>query len=121
MLDDDKFPSFSCECTVCAECRGEQTRSSANTEPQQLLDSGPMLLRDFNPKGILRFSGRKCVTCQNEIMDHWLRKDMDKSLLGLYWCTRDGNQWSEGIDQTVWDVPEGFGQDVNITKQSGDK
>lgn len=87
----------------------ETTRSSANTEPQLLLESGPMMLRDFNPKGVLRFQGRKCVTCGSEIMDHWLRHDMDASLKGLYWCTRDGNQWSEGIDGTVWDVPEGFG------------
>lgn len=89
----------------------EQTRSSDNPEPQLLLESGPMLLRDFNPKGVLRFSGRKCITCGAEIMDHWLRDDMDPSLKGLYWCTRDGSMFSEGLDSTVWDVPEGFGKE----------
>jgi len=83
--------------------------SSPNTDPQLLLESGPMMLRDFNPKGILRFAGRKCVTCSNEIMDHWLRNDIDASIKGLYWCTRDGDEWSHGLDTTVWDVPEGFG------------
>jgi hypothetical protein len=81
-----------------------------NTDPQQLLESGPMLLRDFNPKGVLRFRGRKCVTCSGEIMDHWLRDNMDASLKGLYWCKRDGDTWSEGLNETVWDVPEGFGR-----------
>jgi hypothetical protein len=83
--------------------------SSSNIEPQLLLESGPMLLRDFNPKGVLRFAGRKCVTCGNEIMDHWLRNDIDASIKGLYWCTQDGDRWSEGLNETVWDVPEGFG------------
>ncbi len=79
--------------------------SDANTDPQLLLESGPMMLRDFNPKGILRFQGRKCVTCGGEIMDHWLRDDIDVSVKGLYWCTRDGMGWSAGLTETVWDVP----------------
>jgi hypothetical protein len=86
----------------------EHTLSSANTDPQLLLESGPMLLRDFNPKGILRFAGRKCVTCGNEIMDHWLRPNDDPDLRGEYWCSKDGNQFSQGLAETVWDVPEGF-------------
>jgi len=88
----------------------ERTLSSPNTDPQLLLENGPMLLRDFNPRGVLRFVGRKCVTCRGEIMDHWLRYDMDASLKGVYWCAKDGGQFSEGIDGTVWDVPEGFGR-----------
>lgn len=82
----------------------EQTRTSANTDPQLLLESGPMLLRDFNPKGVLRFMGRKCVTCGDEIMDHWLRHADDPDLRAEYWCTRDGNQFSEGISDCVFDV-----------------
>jgi hypothetical protein len=70
------------------------TRSSANTEPQLLLESGPMLLRDFNPKGVLRFTGRKCMTCGNEIMDHWLRSDGD----GEYWCHREDGLFSQGME-----------------------
>jgi hypothetical protein len=84
----------------------EYTRSSENTDPQLLLESGPMLLRDFNPKGVLRFSGRKCVTCGNEIMDHWLRNHANADIRGRYWCTRDGEQFSDGITECVFDVPE---------------
>lgn len=73
-----------------------------NTDPQLLLESGPMMLRDFNPKGILRFTGRKCVTCDGEIMDHWLRPNTN----GEYWCQREGDQASEGITDCVWDVSE---------------
>lgn len=83
----------------------EQTRSSANTEPQLLLESGPMLLKDFNPKGMLRFAGRKCVTCAGEIMDHWLRPADDADLRAEYWCSETGDQYSAGIADGVWDVP----------------
>ncbi len=77
----------------------EQTRSSANTEPQLLLDSGPMMIRDFNPRGIIRFTGRTCVTCGAEILDHWLRPSDDPDLRGEYWCTRDGNTFSQGLTE----------------------
>ena len=88
----------------------EQTRSSANTEPQLLLESGPMMLRDFNPKGVLRFMGRTCVTCGAEIMDHFLRPSDDANMKGLYWCTQAGPTFSQGINGTVWDVPKEFGK-----------
>jgi len=88
----------------------DQTRSSANTEPQLLLESGPMLLKDFNPKGVLRFAGRKCITCGGEIMDHWLRPNDDPDLRGEYWCAKEGPQYSLGLTETTWDVPEGFGR-----------
>lgn len=71
--------------------------SSPNTEPQLLLESGPMMLRDFNPKGVLRFTGRKCATCGGEIMDHWLRTSFDTELRGTYWCDKDGRQASAGM------------------------
>ena len=73
------------------------TNSSTNTDPQLLLESGPMMLRDFNPRGVLRFDGRPCVTCGRNIMDHWLRDSSDPDTKGLYWCTRGGNQFSEGM------------------------
>ena len=85
-----------------------KTLSSDNAEPQLLLESGPMLLRDFNPRGILRFTGRKCVTCGNEIMDHWLRHADDPDLRAEYWCTRDGDTFSMGIADCTVDIPEGF-------------
>jgi hypothetical protein len=86
----------------------DQTRSSANTEPQLLLESGPMLLRDFNPKAILRFTGRKCInlSCGREIMDHWLRPHTDPNLRGEYWCEREGGLASMGIADGAWDVPK---------------
>ena len=87
----------------------EQTRSSANTNPQLLTESGPIMLRDFNPKGVLRFSGRKCVTCGEEIMSHWLRHADDPDLRAEYWCSKDGNQFSQGITDCTVDIPEGFG------------
>lgn len=87
----------------------EGTRSSANTDPQLLLESGPMLLRDFNPKGVLRFSSRKCVTCSKEIMDHWLRPNDDPDLRGEYWCAKEGKEYSQGITNCTVDIPEGFG------------
>lgn len=82
----------------------ERTQSSANTDPQLLLESGPMMIRDFNPKGVLRFQGRKCVTCDGEIMDHWLRPNDDPDLRAEYWCTKDGNVFSQGITDCTIDV-----------------
>lgn len=72
--------------------------------PQLLSENGGIMLRDFNPKALLRFTGRKCVTCGNEIMDHWLRAPSQE-----YYCSKDGMQISEGITDCVYDVPEGFG------------
>lgn len=84
------------------------SESSPNTDPQLLLESGPMQLKDFNPKGVLRFAGRKCMnlSCGLEIMDHWLRPGGD----GEYWCQREGGQYSLGITGGTVDIPEGFGQ-----------
>lgn len=75
------------------------TRSSANTEPQLLTESGPIQLKDYNPKGVLRFTGRLCVTCRGEIMDHWLRHGSHE-----FWCTKDGDMASEGITGCQFNV-----------------
>lgn len=80
------------------------SESSPNAEPQLLLESGPMLLKDFNPKGLLYWTGRKCITCGQEIMNHWLISYADPELKGRYWCDRDGNGWSEGISDCQYDV-----------------
>jgi hypothetical protein len=94
----------------------EYARSSANTEPQLLLDSGPMMLRDFNPKGVLRFQNSKCVTCDGGIMDHWLRPNDDPDLRAEWWCTKDGNVFSQGITDGKIDIPEGFGIQTGESK-----
>lgn len=88
----------------------DTTRSSASIEPQLLLESGPMLLSEFNPKGIIRFAGRKCITCGGEIMGHWLRPSDDPDLRAEYWCSKEGPTFSQGIADPQWDVPEGFGK-----------
>lgn len=75
------------------------TRLSADSEPQLLLQSGPMLIREFNPKGVLRFTGRKCITCGEEILDHWLRPNDDPDLRGEYWCQREGGSYSLGLQE----------------------
>ena len=83
-----------------------ETLSSGNIDPQLLLESGPMMIRDFNPKGVLYWTGRKCLTCGNEILDHWLLNNG----LSDYYCDKLGQHVSEGIADTRWDVPEGFGK-----------
>jgi hypothetical protein len=96
------------------------TQSSANTDPQLLLESGPMLLKDFNPKAILRFTGRKCSTCDNEIMEHWLRPNDDPDLRGEYWCSKEGPSFSLGLAEATWDVPEGFGKNEAVETAAKD-
>jgi hypothetical protein len=75
----------------------DATRSSANTDPQLLSENGGIQLRDFNPKGVLRFTGRLCRTCQGEILDHWIRYEDNPDLRGEYFCTKTGSQYSEGM------------------------
>jgi hypothetical protein len=86
-----------------------KTLSASKDEPQLLSQDGGIQLRDFNPKAILRFAGRRCITCNGEIMDHWLRYQDDPDLRAEYWCSRTGNQFSQGITDCQYDVPEGFG------------
>jgi hypothetical protein len=84
--------------------------SSPNTDPQLLLESGAMQLKDFNPKGMLRFANRVCISCDGPIMEHWLRPNDDPDLRGEYWCLRDGGTYSLGIAECTADIPEGFGR-----------
>lgn len=84
----------------------EQTRSTANTDPQLLSQEGGIQIRDFNPKGILRFTGRKCVTCGSEILDHWIRYSDNPELKGLYWCDKEGTRFSDGITGCIVDVAD---------------
>jgi hypothetical protein len=78
----------------------KRKRSDTNADEKDastgrfLLADGPMMLRDFNPRGVLRFTGRKCMTCEQEIMDHWLRAGSQD-----YYCSKDGSRTSEGMKE----------------------
>lgn len=85
-----------------------KTLSASKDEPQLLSQDGGIQLRHFNPKAILRFQGRKCVTCGGEIMDHWIRHADDPDLRSEYWCSKGGNQFSQGITDCTFDVPKEF-------------
>ena len=65
----------------------------------ELEEMGIILLSVFNPDGVIYFHGRKCVTCDGPIMGHYLR-------LGSahYWCNATSGQFSEGINDCVFDV-----------------
>jgi hypothetical protein len=73
--------------------------NEADKTGRLLLADGPMLLRDFNPKAVLRFTGRKCMTCGNEIMDHWLIQNADQDMRSAYWCDKTGTMRSEGMEE----------------------
>jgi len=75
----------------------DQTSSSANTDPQLLSEVGGIQLRDFNPKGMLRFGERVCRTCDGPIMDHWIIHSKDPDLRSEYWCNREGTRFSDGM------------------------
>lgn len=66
---------------------------------RELETVGRILLLDYNPDGRKRFAGRMCITCNQPIMMHELRKGSS-----LYWCHYNQNQSSEGIAGCVWDV-----------------
>jgi len=89
-------------CLMCRPIKlsmSDTTRSSANDSPQLLSQEGGIQVRDFNPKAVLRFTGRHCLTCHGEILDHWIRYSDDPDLRGEYWCSRDGNVFSQGLEQ----------------------
>jgi hypothetical protein len=72
---------------------------SEETTGRLLLADGAMMLRDFNPRGVLRFTGRKCMTCGQEIMDHWLVPHAAQELRSAYWCDKLGTMRSEGMKE----------------------
>jgi hypothetical protein len=71
-----------------------------------LLADGPMMLREFNPRAVLHFMGRKCMTCGQEIMDHWLVPHKDQEMRSAYWCDRLGTLASQGITDCTYDVKD---------------
>lgn len=72
----------------------------------ELETNGVIRLDEFNPDGVAYFKGRNCVTCGQSIMGHWLINHADADLRGRYWCDMNGNGWSDGITDCVWDVKD---------------
>lgn len=66
---------------------------------RELEQNGRILLSDYNPDGVKYFGDRLCITCSQPIMRHELRSGSS-----LYWCFSNQLQWSDGIDNPVWDV-----------------
>ena len=63
----------------------------------ELEEKGWIALSDFNPGGVEYFKGRKCVTCGDEIMTHWLKRGSD-----VYWC--DGVMECGGITDCTFET-----------------
>lgn len=66
-------------------------------ECKRLLADGPITIREFNPKAILRFQDRVCETCENPILGHWLIANPDPELATSYWCDKTATQASTGL------------------------
>jgi hypothetical protein len=73
---------------------------------RELEQNGYIVLHKFNPTGAKRFLDRTCITCNKPIMDHYMKKGSIN-----YWCNLHEPLYSLGLSETVWDVPEGFGQE----------
>ena len=76
-----------------------ETVSEHTKTGRLLLADGPMMLREFNPRGVLHFMGRKCMTCGQEIMDHWLVPHENQDMRSSYWCDRMGTLASQGMEE----------------------
>lgn len=66
-------------------------------ECKRLLADGPVTIREFNPKAILRFHDRVCETCESPILGHWLIANSDPELATNYYCDKLGTQFSTGL------------------------
>lgn len=91
-------------CKWCMSTPAKARQDGCHVRERQ--EMGSIVLREWNPDGMVRFADRLCATCERPIMGHMLRKGSE-----LYWCHANQNQFSDGIAETVWDVPEGFGKD----------
>ena len=90
----------------CRWCTKKQAAiKTSECMPRKLQEVGRLVLSEYNPEGMERFAGRKCVTCGDEIMGHWLRAGSQD-----YYCGEGSPQTSDGVTKCVWDVPEGFGK-----------
>lgn len=89
----------------CKWCLKTPTKAREDACPIHELEAiGYIRLDAFNPSAIERFMGRKCVTCNEEIMTHWLINSPNPELKGYYWCDKEGKQPSEGITDCVYDL-----------------
>lgn len=89
----------------CKWCMKTPTKAREDGCPvHELAENGIIRLDEYNPEGRERFAGRKCVTCGDEIMLHWLIDCADDDLKSRYWCDINGNGWSEGITDCTYDV-----------------
>lgn len=90
----------------CVWCMKTPTKARADGCPiHELAEVGSILLSEYNPEGVARFGDRSCSTCELPIMGHMLRKGSPE-----YWCYANHNQFSDGLNKTVWDVPDGLGK-----------
>lgn len=86
----------------CRWCNNTPSKARTDGCPMhEIAAVGHIVLSEYNPDGLERFANRDCVTCDKPIMDHWLRRDSRE-----YWCPGQGEQSSEGIANTIWDVPD---------------
>lgn len=84
----------------CEWCLKTPMKARTDGCPTHELEAiGTILLSDYNPEGVEHFKGRLCVTCEQPIMGHALRKGLQQ-----YWCFPNQNVFSDGITDCVWDV-----------------
>lgn len=84
----------------CKWCMKTPTKAREDGCPiHELEEVGKIVLSLFNPGGVAYFHGRVCVTCDGPIMGHFLRRGSPD-----YWCTENGTQFSEGINNCVHEV-----------------
>ena len=86
----------------CKWCMKTPTKAREDGCPVRMIKTeGRIRLFEWNPEGVAYFKDRKCVTCENPIMWHFLYDGSDN-----YWCPGWGNQISEGIDDCVYDIKD---------------
>lgn len=84
----------------CKWCMKTPSKAREDGCPiHELEEKGRILLSAYNPQGIEYFKDRKCLTCEQPIMGHWLRRGMKD-----YWCYENQNQFSDGIEGCVYEV-----------------
>lgn len=89
----------------CKWCMKTPSKAREDGCPmRELQEVGHITLKQFNPGGVERFKNRTCVTCSGQIMEHWLLWDGNPAMRDKYWCTVEGDQFSEGVNDCKHDV-----------------
>lgn len=84
----------------CTWCLKTPTKAREDGCPvHELEEAGKILLSYYNPDGVAYFHGRVCITCEEPIMGHWLRKGSSS-----YWCKEVDGGVCEGVSDCVYDV-----------------